>query len=58
MNISRVAWSDPAAHLDLLMRVRAISKVGHLTDCVERLLAYIGELDRNLSGEKKQPTES
>jgi len=43
---------------DLLMRVRAISKVGHLTDRVERLLAYIGELDRNLSGEKKQPTES
>jgi CheY-like chemotaxis protein len=43
---------------DLLMRVRAISKVGHLTDRVERLLAYIEELDRNLSGEKKEPTES
>ena len=34
---------------DLLMRVRAISKVGHLTNRVERLLAYMEELDRNLS---------
>lgn len=34
---------------DLLMRVKAISKVGHLTNRVERLLAYMEELDRNLS---------
>ena len=37
---------------DLLMRVKAISKVGHLTNRIERLLAYMEELDRNLSVEK------
>jgi two-component system alkaline phosphatase synthesis response regulator PhoP len=43
---------------DLLKRVRAISKVGYLTNRVERLLAYMEELDRDHSGERKQPTES
>jgi CheY-like chemotaxis protein len=38
---------------DLLMRVKAISKVGHLSNRVERLLAYMEELDRNLSVEKE-----
>jgi CheY-like chemotaxis protein len=38
---------------DLLMRVKAISKVGHLTNRVERLLAYMEELDRNLAVEKE-----
>ncbi len=33
---------------DLLMRVSAISKVRHLTDHFERLLAYMEELDKNL----------
>jgi CheY-like chemotaxis protein len=39
---------------DLLMRVKAISKVGHLTNRVERLLEYMAELDRNLAGEKER----
>jgi CheY-like chemotaxis protein len=34
---------------DILMRVSAISKVRHLTSPHERLLAYMDELDRNLS---------
>jgi len=38
---------------DLLMRVKAISKVGHLTNRVERLLAYMEELDKNLAGERE-----
>lgn len=39
---------------DLFMRVKAISKVGHLTNRVERLLEYMAELDRNLAGEKER----
>jgi two-component system cell cycle response regulator len=38
---------------DLLMRVSAISKVQHLTDGLERLLAYMEELDRNLSAQRE-----
>jgi hypothetical protein len=38
---------------DLFMRVKAISKVGHLTNRVERLLEYMEELDRNLAAEKE-----
>lgn len=38
---------------ELLMRVKAISKVGHLTNRVDRLLAYMEELDRNLTVERE-----
>jgi CheY-like chemotaxis protein len=38
---------------DLLMRVRAITKVGHLTNRIERLLAYMEELDRPLAVAKE-----
>jgi CheY-like chemotaxis protein len=41
---------------DLLIRVRAISEVGHLTNRIERLLAYMEELDTNLSVEKEHPS--
>jgi CheY-like chemotaxis protein len=37
---------------DLLMRVKAISKVGHHANRVERLLAYVEELERTLAVEK------
>ncbi len=39
---------------DLLMRVSAISKVRHLTDRFERLLAYMEELDKNLSEQREE----
>jgi len=41
---------------DLLMRVKAISKVRHLTNRIERLLAYMEELDTNLAAEKEYLT--
>jgi two-component system cell cycle sensor histidine kinase/response regulator CckA len=41
--------SKPFKLDDLLMRVSAISKVRHLATPHERLLAYMEELDRNLS---------
>jgi DNA-binding response OmpR family regulator len=37
---------------DLLMRVSAISRVRHLANPLERLLAYMEELDKNLSEQR------
>jgi CheY-like chemotaxis protein len=39
----------PLKHADLLRRVSAIGKVRHLENTIERLLAYMEELNRNRS---------